>query len=454
MSDEWIYPWPKPISVYDSDGPREKPLSYEPLDFELFGAKLRIQATRQSGIDSDRIRYQVACLTCDEVLHEATTGSSSRFNGHLEEKHGKPRRRYDTVTVAQTPAAAKTPRPERTRYGLMTSNGDGWSLLLECEKPGATYLKLEIGGCTEARVPIENVLQGHLKVDEGAEAETQRQIKQLRDLAGDWESKYYDKKVDQMRLGQLEGELAAAKKGQAEFAEEVVRLRSAARTSGDSLVAANLTTLLNGARSMLRRCPRCSGNGRCQDVPCPYCGVFRELVAGMSEGHGHAAEIRTAMAGKLPGDTVVLSAEAYRALEGSTRKSETTRNDDADLERGLAQLEGNRQEALIELNRCHVFLLHPGMETGPYWELANERDPEVIRLRAGKVYAGQPSSPYVGKLPPAFMRGRFMALEPAVIGGDVWTEATEFVEVDRERGLAAVPERLRERYSTLAEGRW
>lgn len=416
MSDEWIYPWPKPISVYDSDGPREKPLSYEPLDFDLFGAKLRIHATRQSGIDSDRIRYQVACLTCDEVLHPATTGPSSRFDDHLQEKHGKPRRRYDTVTVAQTPAppaALTPPKPERKRYGLVTSDGDGWSLLLECVKPGATYLKLEMGGKVEANVPIENVLQGHLKVDEGAEAETQRQIKKLRDLAGDWESKYYDKKVDHVRLGQMEGELEAAKEARDAATAHMRNMIS--KAPGDPLVQANLTTLLAGARSMLRRCPRCSGDGRCQDVPCPYCGVFRELVAGM--------------------------------------QPERQRSHGGDLERGLAQLEGNRQEALAELDRCHVFMLHPGVSSGPYWELANERDPEVIRLRAGKMQVGVREDAY-GSLPPAFQRGLFLALEPAVGGGEVWTEATPFVKVDPKAGLAAVPEYLRDRYYALAEGRW
>lgn len=399
MSDEWIYPWPKPISMYDSDGPREKPLSYEPLDFELFGAKLRITATREEGIDSGRIRYRVECLTCDKVLHENTTGPSSRFGGHLEEQHGKPRR---TFTKA-----------ERKRHGLVP--GDGWDLLLECVKPGSTYLVLEMGGKVEGRVPIENILQAHIKIDEGAEAETQRQIKQWRDRAGDWESKYYDKKVDQMRLGQLEGEIEATKKSWAAAESKLADLRQAAHAPSDPLVAANLTTLLSGAMAMLARCPRCNGNARVDGMPCPYCGVFRELVQGIRPRDPH--------------------------------------REAADLERGLAQLEGNRQEAAAERHRAHVFLLHPGVGTPPYWELGNERDPEVIRLRSGGCYRGVKKEAY-GALPVAFMRGLFLALEPALSGGDVWTEATEFVEVDRERGLAACPERLRERYRGLAEGRW
>jgi hypothetical protein len=81
-------PWPRPISHYDSDGPRSLQTG-EHLDFELAGNRFRIEATNAIALNTMRTRYQVTCLECNEILHQATTGPRSYLREHLREEHGR-----------------------------------------------------------------------------------------------------------------------------------------------------------------------------------------------------------------------------------------------------------------------------------------------------------------------------------------------------------------------------
>ncbi len=77
------FPWPQPISIYDSDGPRNRT-----VEFSVGDVQLRIERTNVLAPDTLRDRFKCICVTCDEVLHEATTGSSIRFRDHLKTAHG------------------------------------------------------------------------------------------------------------------------------------------------------------------------------------------------------------------------------------------------------------------------------------------------------------------------------------------------------------------------------
>jgi hypothetical protein len=77
------YPWPEPQSVYDNSGPSA------PTTFRMEGAWLQVTPTNKIGCDTGRTRYWVECLTCNEILHEATTGPKYYIEKHLSEKHCK-----------------------------------------------------------------------------------------------------------------------------------------------------------------------------------------------------------------------------------------------------------------------------------------------------------------------------------------------------------------------------
>lgn len=52
----------------------------------MSGAHLiRVVATRAKGFHSDRTRYLVACETCSELLHVATTGPECWIETHVRE---------------------------------------------------------------------------------------------------------------------------------------------------------------------------------------------------------------------------------------------------------------------------------------------------------------------------------------------------------------------------------
>lgn len=50
---------------------------------------LRVTATRELGCDTGRRRYRVECLTCNEVVHEATTGAHWNMGFHIREQRLK-----------------------------------------------------------------------------------------------------------------------------------------------------------------------------------------------------------------------------------------------------------------------------------------------------------------------------------------------------------------------------
>lgn len=77
-------PWPRPLSFYDSDGPHER------VEVQLEGARYEVAPTKEIGLNTGRIRYFVKCLTCDVVLHEATTGTSQRIAHHEHDAHNQP----------------------------------------------------------------------------------------------------------------------------------------------------------------------------------------------------------------------------------------------------------------------------------------------------------------------------------------------------------------------------
>lgn len=83
-SELWEFPWPQPKGTgYDTDGPTIS------TAVQLVGATYVVEPTGDTGLHSGRDRFRVVCLTCDQVLHENTTGPSSRIRHHHKENHGK-----------------------------------------------------------------------------------------------------------------------------------------------------------------------------------------------------------------------------------------------------------------------------------------------------------------------------------------------------------------------------
>lgn len=74
--NEWPFPWRKPISHYDTDGPKET------TGFEYGGRRFLVTPTGGTGIHTGRDRFRVDCLSCGELLHESTTGPSARVRNH------------------------------------------------------------------------------------------------------------------------------------------------------------------------------------------------------------------------------------------------------------------------------------------------------------------------------------------------------------------------------------
>lgn len=70
-------PWGQPTGdPYDGDGPTE------PCEVEHEGHRIRFTPTKLSGFNTGRPRVHVECLTCSEVLHEATTGPRPNAEWH------------------------------------------------------------------------------------------------------------------------------------------------------------------------------------------------------------------------------------------------------------------------------------------------------------------------------------------------------------------------------------
>jgi hypothetical protein len=54
-------------------------------DFMRSDHRLRVTATRHLGVDTGRRRYRVECLTCGEIVHEATTGAHWNMEFHVRD---------------------------------------------------------------------------------------------------------------------------------------------------------------------------------------------------------------------------------------------------------------------------------------------------------------------------------------------------------------------------------
>lgn len=77
---------------FDDDMPELREVG-ESRDFMLDGHQLRVTATREVGCDSGRRRYRVECLTCNEVVHDATTGPRWNLERHLRDVAEREQRR-------------------------------------------------------------------------------------------------------------------------------------------------------------------------------------------------------------------------------------------------------------------------------------------------------------------------------------------------------------------------
>jgi hypothetical protein len=93
LGDSWPWPWAKPRSVYDTNGPAEL------TDLVILGVHLRVTPSGDTGVHTGRDRYVVACATCGTldalsgsnmmlILHPCTTSPTSVARAHLREMHG------------------------------------------------------------------------------------------------------------------------------------------------------------------------------------------------------------------------------------------------------------------------------------------------------------------------------------------------------------------------------
>lgn len=57
----------------------------ESRDFAIDGHHFRVTATADLGCDTGRRRYRVECLSCQEVVHEATTGAHWNMGYHVRD---------------------------------------------------------------------------------------------------------------------------------------------------------------------------------------------------------------------------------------------------------------------------------------------------------------------------------------------------------------------------------
>ncbi len=84
MGMKWNHldlPWKEPkgkFSYLIDDGPDED------IEFEVLGVKFEVKRTEHIGVHSGRTRYFVRCVTCDEIIHEATTGPRPNIESHME----------------------------------------------------------------------------------------------------------------------------------------------------------------------------------------------------------------------------------------------------------------------------------------------------------------------------------------------------------------------------------
>ena len=86
-------PWKRGKSIYSDNGPAKT------VVFEVEGVQFQVSPTNKFGCDTHRRRYRVTCLTCDTIVHEATTGSTSRIEMHLTACHGWEQYEEDNMTI-------------------------------------------------------------------------------------------------------------------------------------------------------------------------------------------------------------------------------------------------------------------------------------------------------------------------------------------------------------------
>jgi hypothetical protein len=79
-----VFPWTEPDSIYGSDGPLEE----DSVEFTVNDVTMRVEDAHVLAPNTMRDRYRVTCVTCDKLIHRATTGSTTRCVDHLKEEHG------------------------------------------------------------------------------------------------------------------------------------------------------------------------------------------------------------------------------------------------------------------------------------------------------------------------------------------------------------------------------
>jgi len=82
--DDWKFSWPKPTSIYASDGPH---LQQGQVHLEIVDGLVFEMSVVGSGLTTGRSRYAVRCQACATLLHRGTTGPSFHILDHLMTRH-------------------------------------------------------------------------------------------------------------------------------------------------------------------------------------------------------------------------------------------------------------------------------------------------------------------------------------------------------------------------------
>lgn len=82
-----MLPWPKAGSIYEDDGPARD------VEFSLHDpmwsceVDFRVQPTKETGIHTLRTRFRVECVSCQSLLHKATTSPTAVIRSHVKSGH-------------------------------------------------------------------------------------------------------------------------------------------------------------------------------------------------------------------------------------------------------------------------------------------------------------------------------------------------------------------------------
>lgn len=85
VRSDWPFPWPRPTSIYDDDGPRDR--RGRQYDIVVYNVLFMVSPTGDRGSTSGRARYRVDCQDCNMIIHENTTSASAQIRHHLAERH-------------------------------------------------------------------------------------------------------------------------------------------------------------------------------------------------------------------------------------------------------------------------------------------------------------------------------------------------------------------------------